>query len=149
GIYRHVWLTKTAPLHVAHWGTCLTTPDVSSDTATVQLNVTVDNDSKADASVSLAAQIFPIDLNDQKLGEPVASISPVDLQISAGKSATVAKIAKIENPKLWGVGPHQKPNRYLALTTIQQAGRTVDSYETPFGIRMLKFDPDSGFFLNG
>src|SRR5262249_46332096 len=45
GIYRNVWLTKTAPVHVAHWGTLLTTPEISSESATVNLKVTVDNDS--------------------------------------------------------------------------------------------------------
>ncbi len=29
GIYRNVWLVKTSPVHVAHWGTAVTTPAVS------------------------------------------------------------------------------------------------------------------------
>ena len=44
GIYRNVWLTKTSPVHVAEWGTYITTPEVSADAATVNLKVTVDND---------------------------------------------------------------------------------------------------------
>jgi beta-galactosidase len=149
GIYRHVWLTKTSPVHVGHWGTYVTTPEVSDARATIVLNVTVDNDSKSDAAVSVGTQIFEIDENDRKLGADVASIAPTKLQISTGNRATIETSGKIESPKLWGTGPHQKPNRYLAVTTVQQGGRTLDEYQTPFGIRTLKFDPDAGFFLNG
>src|SRR5262249_46215470 len=74
GIYRHVWLTKTAPVHVAHWGTYLTTPDVSDESATVTLNVSVDNDSKNDVPTSVATQIYELDASDKKSVEPVATI---------------------------------------------------------------------------
>ncbi|MBN1380109.1 MAG: hypothetical protein JXA41_00370 [Deltaproteobacteria bacterium] len=55
----------------------------------------------------------------------------------------------IADPKLWGTGPRQKPRRYVAVTAVRQGGQTVDIYETTFGVRTLKFDPDAGFFLNG
>jgi beta-galactosidase len=71
------------------------------------------------------------------------------MQIAAGQKATVVTEATVAGPKLWGTGLHQKPNRYAAVTTLQQEGKTVDIYETPFGIRTLKFDPNAGFFLNG
>jgi len=31
GIYRHVWMIVTDPVHIAHWGVAITTPEVSSD----------------------------------------------------------------------------------------------------------------------
>ena len=37
GLYRNVWLTKTAPLHVGHWGTYVTTPEITKDSATVRI----------------------------------------------------------------------------------------------------------------
>ncbi|HWC60632.1 MAG TPA: beta-galactosidase, partial [Verrucomicrobiae bacterium] len=58
GIYRNVWLVKTRPVHVGQWGTQVTTPDVSKEKATVNLKVTVDNDSRQDASVNVATEIF-------------------------------------------------------------------------------------------
>jgi beta-galactosidase len=73
----------------------------------------------------------------------------VIMQIAAGRNVTIKTKGTIANPKLWGTGLHQKPNRYVAITTVQQKGKTVDVYETPFGVRTLKFDPDAGFFLNG
>ena len=53
------------------------------------------------------------------------------------------------NPKLWGPPPTQQPNRYVAVTTVSQGGRVVDVDETRFGIRELRFDPDSGVYVNG
>jgi beta-galactosidase len=149
GIYRHVWLTKTAPIHVGHWGTYLTTPEISDTSATVALNVTVENDSQQDAAVTVATQIYELDADDNKSALPVASIAPVNLQIAGGAKGTADTKGTLANPKRWGTGLHQKPNRYVAVTTVQHDGQTVDTYETPFGVRTLKFDPDNGFFLNG
>ena len=111
--------------------------------------MTIDNDSKNDATVAVATQIYELDANDKKSAQAVATIAPIDLQIAAGRNRSVEKKVRLANPKLWGVGLHQKPNRYVAVTTLTQSGRTVDTYETPFGVRTLKFDPDAGFFLNG
>ena len=149
GIYRNVWLVKTAPVHVGQWGTYLTTPEISRTSARIDLTITVSNDSKQDESASVATQIFEIDAEDRKVGAAVASIPPVSMQIAAGQNATIETKGTIANPKLWGTGLHQKPNRYVAVTTVQQNGITVDAYETPFGVRSLKFDADAGFFLNG
>jgi beta-galactosidase len=149
GIYRNVWLTKTNPVHIGQWGTYLTTPEVSSASATINLRVTVNNDSKVNAKVSVSTRIFEIDSEDRRIGNAVASISPVNLMIESGKEVTAETKGIVTNPKLWGTGPHQKPNRYVAVTTLEQDGKTVDSYETTFGIRTLKFDSNAGFFLNG
>jgi beta-galactosidase len=149
GIYRNVWLVKTSPVHVGQWGTHLTTPEISKTSASIVLNVSVDNDSKQDASVSVSTQIYEIDRQDRKVGAAVAAIAPVKMQIAAGKNAAIETKGTIANPKLWGTGLRQKPNRYVAVTNVRQNGRTVDIYETPFGVRTLKFDPNAGFFLNG
>jgi len=149
GLYRNVWLVKIAPVHVGQWGTYITTPEVSKASARLVLKVTVDNDSKQDAGVTVATQIFEIDGEDRRVGSAVASIAPLNMNIAAGKSATAETQGAIARPKLWGTGLRQKPNRYVAVTTVQQEGKTLDIYETPFGVRTLKFDPDAGFFLNG
>jgi beta-galactosidase len=149
GIYRNMWLVKTAPVHVGCWGTCITTPEVSETSARVHLAITLDNDSEQDTGVSVATSIFEVDEQDRKTGASVASITPVEVQIKAGRSAVIGTVADISSPKLWGTGLHYKPNRYVAVTTVRQDGNLIDVYETPFGIRTLKFDPDRGFFLNG
>jgi beta-galactosidase len=149
GLYRNVWLVKTSPVHVGQWGTYVTTPLVAQFAATVALQVKVDNDGRQDATVSVGTQIFELDGEDRKVGAAVATIAPATLQLAAGKNVTANTEVIIPNPKLWGTGAHQKPNRYVAVTTVQQGGATIDTYETAFGVRTLKFDANEGFFLNG
>jgi beta-galactosidase len=148
GIYRNVWLTKTAPVHVSQWGTYVTTPEVSRERATVNVQVTVDNDSKESANVRVETEIFALGANCIAIGSAVAKIPPKDLQIAAGGIAVGEGSVSIANPKLWGVPPTQQPNRYVALTTISQEGKVVDRYETPFGIRKVECKPD-GLYVNG
>ncbi|HXS69302.1 MAG TPA: beta-galactosidase GalB, partial [Candidatus Polarisedimenticolia bacterium] len=149
GIFRNVWLVKTAPLHVGHWGTHVTTPEVSPEKATVNFQATVDNDSKESAKVGVATELFLLDATDRKVGNAVAKFTPVTLEIAPGESATADGSAIVTKPKLWGPPPQQTPNRYVAVTTVSQGDKLVDAYETPFGIRTIKFDPNEGFIING
>jgi beta-galactosidase len=73
----------------------------------------------------------------------------VKAQIAAGQKHHDRHQRDPSQSKAWETGPYQKPNRYIAVTTVRQNGKIVDTYETPFGIRTLKFDPNAGFFLNG
>ncbi len=148
GIYRNVWLTKTAPTHVGQWGTFVTTPEVSRERAKVNLRVTVDNDSKQSAKVRVASELFLADVNGAAIGSAVARFEPQELQIIAGEIAMTESSVSITNPRLWGAPPTQQPNRYVAVTTLSQDGKVVDRYETRFGIRSVECKPD-GFYLNG
>ena len=146
GIYRNVWLVKTSPIHIGHWGTFIFTPEVTDSSANVTLKVTIDNDSKTDATVSVATQIYALDSNGRRTGQAVASIAAVNTSVASGKSETVETKGTVANPKLWSP---KSPNLYAAVTTITQNGTVVDSYETPFGIRTMKYDPSAGLFVNG
>jgi beta-galactosidase len=148
GIYRNVWLTKTNAIHVGQWGTFLTTPHVTTSSATVALEVAIDNDSKDDATVSVSTQFFALDADGRKAGLPVSSIAPADVLIAAGKGSLVRGSAIISRPRLWGPPPQQKPNRYVAVTTVSRQGGPIDCYEMRFGIRSLAFKPD-GVYVNG
>ncbi|HEU5075800.1 MAG TPA: glycoside hydrolase family 2 TIM barrel-domain containing protein, partial [Polyangiaceae bacterium] len=148
GIYRNVWLTTATAVHVAHWGTFVTTPEISSTEAAVKLDVTVDNASDTDVSVNVGTEIYELDAAGQRGATPVASLAPADLAIAAGSSTTAATAGSIQNPKLWGVPPSQTPNLYVATTTIRQGERVVDVYHTTFGVRSIPFDGE-GFRLNG
>lgn len=149
GIYRNVWLVKTAPVHIGHWGTCVTTPEVSSTSAKIFLRVTVENDSPQRAEVAVATQLFPLSASGDRSRRAVAGFTPAKIQVAPNGITVAESTANLGNPRLWGPPPQQKPNRYLAVTTLSQGNRVVDVYETPFGIRNLKFDPDRGFFING
>lgn len=148
GLYRNVWLTKTAPIHVGHWGTYLTTPQVSAAAATINLEVTVDNDSGAEANVEVVTTIFVLGADGKAAGKSVATIKPESVAIAARSSASVSGSVVLSHPKLWGVPPQQKPNCYVAVTTVFQPGKRLDRYETRFGLRSIECKPD-GLFVNG
>ena len=146
GIYRNVWLVKTSPIHVANNGTYLITPSVSADSASVDLKISVDNESSTSADVSMSTQVYELKPDDTRGDTGVAQSAPsLPITIPAGMRQVSDVTLTVPKPKLWDV---TNPNRYVAVTTLTQNGRPVDEYETPFGIRTIKFDPNTGFFLN-
>jgi beta-galactosidase len=144
GIYRNVWLVKTAPIHVAHWGTYVTTPDISANAATVNVRFTVNNDSRSDARISAKNDVYELKPNGE-LGSHVASMTTNNLITAAQQSGTFETQLKVRHPQLWSL---EHPQQYVVVTTIEQDGQRVDTYQTPFGIRTIRFDSDNGFFLN-
>ena len=132
GLYRNVWLVKTAPVHVAQWGAYVTTPKITKDAATVELKVNVNNRSERQADVKVAAEVYELNAQGRKSGRAVASLAPATLAIAPGSSAAAPLTATLRHPRLWSL---KAPNRYVAVTTVEQGGQVIDLYETPFGIR--------------
>ena len=145
GIYRNVWLVKTDAVHVAHWGTYITTPEVSNTVAKVKIQVEVNNDGDSDSTVLVKNQIYELDADDDK-GKAMVSSGTDDLQIVAHNTKSSEMQIQIKKPKLWSL---ENPHRYVVVTSIDQNGKLMDTYETPFGIRTINFDSNKGFFLNG
>jgi beta-galactosidase len=147
GIYRNVWLVKTMPVHVAQWGTYVTTPAVSRDEASVYIETTVENCGAADATVQVSTQIYSLDADGNKSADPVASVgASVPEPVSAGRQRLVAQTLKVSHPQLWAL---KSPHRYVAVTSVTRDGLLADTYETPFGIRTIAFTANGGFLLNG
>src|SRR5208337_4018077 len=149
GLYRNVWLVTTAPVHVGHWGTQLTTPAVSASAALIQLLVTVDNESERQVTVRVSTALFRLDAEGHRVGAPVANLVPVALQLAPHDSSVARCTGSILRPQLWGPPPRERPNRCEALTTIWQDDTVLDEYATRFGIRTFRFDANEGFFING
>src|SRR5262245_7775750 len=146
GIYRNVWLVKTSTVHVGHWGTYVTTPQVSQSVASIALKVTIENHSTFPITVKVKTQLYELASDGKKAIKPVASTEQAGVIIDYGASKISPVNLQINQPKLWSL---QKPNLYVAVSIIEQNGKPVDSYETVFGVRTIKFDPEKGFFLNG
>src|SRR5262249_7045780 len=146
GVYRNVWLVKTAQVHVGHWGTYVTTPEITPSAATVAVKVTLENHSPSAANVKVKTQLFELGAEGQKTGKAITTSESMNVRVTADAVETSAVNLRVNQPKLWNL---QKPNLYAAVTTVERSGKLVDSYETVFGIRTIKFDPDKGFFLNG
>ena len=149
GLFRKVWLSKMHPVHVAQWGTHVTTSDVSKARAKVHIELSIENDSLQKRCVSASTDIYTLNKNTKKYGPVLVSIDEKYACINAGERVELVGSLVIKNPRLWGPFPQQSPHRYRALTTLRQGEKIIDRYETRFGIRDLKFDPQEGVFVNG
>jgi beta-galactosidase len=142
GIYRHVWLTATEPLHVAHWGTYITSEvaNVTSESpsAEVTIRTRVVNETTDDQTCELATSVI------DPSGTEVAVVRS-KTAVKSGEEVEVTQLAKLATAKLWSC---ESPHMYRAVTRVVRGSQTLDEYATPFGIRTIRFDVDRGFFLN-
>jgi len=141
GLYRNVWLVKTAPVHVGHWGTVVTTPVISDASATVDVTVTVNNDSGSSVNATVKTSVYVLGQRRVSRGNATTNI-----RVPANSLHAAALSPKVTKPKLWNL---ESPTLYVAVTQVEQQGQVVDEYETVFGIRSIKFDEKEGFYLNG
>lgn len=139
GLYRNVHLIVTSPLHVATWGAYVSTPDVSVDKATVNVQLTLKNEYSK--KISAQVEISLIDKNGA-----VAAVSHQNISLAASSESTLRQSMNVLHPRLWSV---DEPNMYRAQITIKSHGKLVDSYTQPFGIRTISFSATRGFLLNG
>jgi len=138
GIYRHVWLTKTAPLHVTQWGTYVRS-EVRGQAAALFITSEVQNESEKDTRCRAIWRIVDAD------GKTVATAQAKPVTISAGAGFTFETQTSVNHPLLWSI---EEPHLYSLITTVETEGSVVDESETTFGIRTIRFDANSGFFLN-
>ena len=129
GIYRHVWLETMPAMHIAENGVFVTTPEVSSDKARVQVDVTVQNESQADRNATV-----------------VVGGAQLMVAVKAGESKTVTTTLFVNNPRLWSP---ESPTLYEAKVELKEAGNVIDNATAKYGIRTFSFDAENGFVLNG
>ncbi|MCD6596600.1 MAG: DUF4982 domain-containing protein, partial [Bacteroidales bacterium] len=138
GIFRHIWLTVTDKIHVAHWGTFVSTPKVSSELAKVYIETIVKNDYNIPKHILLTSSIV------DPVKNVVVSVKS-EYNIPANGSYEFVQEVDIDNPSLWTI---EQPKLYSVDTKVSFENEILDDYKTPFGIRKFHFDPNSGFFLN-
>lgn len=137
GIYRHVWLTITNPVHVSNWGTFVSTPNVSKAKAEINAEISVEN-SQETSEVQVFSRIW--DNKGKEVGSAKSSI-----RIEKDKKTTISQLLNLSNPELWSI---ETPTLYYLETILKVEGKVADVYKTPFGIRSIRFDANKGFFLN-
>lgn len=137
GIYRNVRLVVVDPIHVVHWGTYVTTPEVDTTKALVRIETRIQNHRDGSQAVTLGTTI--LDPAGKQVGECTTDA------VIAGIAAQEQEIA-VANPRLWNT---TTPQLYTAISSITIEGKLVDKYETTFGIRTISFDANKGFLLNG
>ena len=139
GIYRNVWLYSTGPVSVAHWGTYVTTPNVSRGSATVEVKTELVNRLAGESKLTLRSSIM--DSN----GQTVAHVD-TPARLPGSGSQTLPTRLTLQHPRLWDT---DDPYLYSLVSELISNGEVVDRYITPFGVRTLAFDANKGFSLNG
>lgn len=139
GIYRKVWLETKNPIHIAHWGTHISTPEISFEKAEVSIETKINNkNASTTEDYFLHTQI--LDEN----GKEVASTSS-EIDWTTEKTSIIQQNLFIENPNLWDV---DAAYLYKSISTLVKNEQEIDRYETSFGVRNLEFTQE-GFFING
>ncbi len=140
GIYRHVFLIRSGPVHLAPWGVFARTRDADAASATLDVDTELQNETAENLRVRVEQVLL-----DARGAEVAAAHEEADLR--AHSNATVTQPLTVPSPQLWRLAA---PHRYRLRTRIVHAdGRTLDQTTTTTGIRTLTFDPDRGFALNG
>jgi len=132
GIYRNVWLVTTNKIAIDHWGTFVTTSEVSNASSKVRIQTSLKD--ADNGNVNLKTTVF--DSNGKAVKSTVSRVT----------AAVVNQDLTIDNPHLWSVG---NPYLYKVVSQVVAGNRVVDTYTTPLGIRYFNFDADKGFSLNG
>jgi beta-galactosidase len=139
GIYRHVWLSKTGPLHIAKYGTFVQSK-LRGRQAIVSIGTEVSNQSAESVRCRLFSRILDAS------GKSVAATQSKLVEIPAWETVDVESETCIADPELWSI---EEPNLYRVVTQLHGGGGVADHDEATFGVRTIRFDADKGFFLNG
>ncbi|MEO7413850.1 MAG: sugar-binding domain-containing protein [Opitutaceae bacterium] len=150
GIYRHVRLITTDPVHLDHGSTFVTTPEISLPTptkretsATVRVQTSVVNQSNTAREVALHIQLL------DPAGKIAGTAEIPAKAIGAGQTVAFDQPIKVANVRLWEL---ERPQLYRAVVEVlsgEKSGQTVDNETVTFGIREARFEADTGFWLNG
>ena len=126
GIYRHVWLETMPALHIAENGVFVTTPKIEANKATVNVEVTVQNEGNSEQQSIVEVE------GQQKT-----------VLLKAGESKKVDFSYTISNPHLWSPDDPYLYTANVKLSTLNS------QLSTKYGIRSFSFDAEKGFMLNG
>jgi beta-galactosidase len=139
GIYRHVWLHKVQPVSIEQNGTFITTKEINTNNATINVTTTILNTTEGRKDVKLIVLIK--DASGVQVGQ-----SDLFTKIGAGEKADLSSDIIIQSPDLWSV---DNPSLYSSVSEVYVEDKLTDRTETQFGIRTLLFDAAQGFLLNG
>ena len=139
GIYRHVWLVKTNPLHVKQWGTFVKS-QVHPGEASLSILTEVSNHGAAARDARVISTV--LDPSGQAVGKHAAAPA----SIPAGSELSYRQEIVVKQPLLWSL---EDRHLYKLVTEVQADGKVVDRCETPFGIRTAEFDAEKGLLVNG
>ncbi len=146
GIYRNVWLVKTAQVHISQDGVFCTTPEIKKEQAVLSVSTEVESHLSDPVSVTIRTSVYKLDKNLNPAGSPVAESITATATIEGMKGHSFRLDIPVKEPVLWNI---ESPELYRAVVSVMLGDRISDVYETNFGFRTLNFTARDGFLLNG
>ena len=141
GIYRPVRLIVTGPVHIDAWGTFVTTPVITKQSAAIKVESTIRNDSTAGRQAHLKIVLTGPD------GQPTGTFVGPSIDLPTGRLTKLTAQGELVAPKLWDIGQGQL---YTAnISVIADNKEVLDTESVKFGVRHIEFKADSGFWING
>jgi beta-galactosidase len=139
GIYRNVRMKIKDPVHIAHWGTYITSPEVNEENAELHIETSIENPDKLKGAYTLKTLI--VDSSGAKIADVKNKVSFKEEGVTI-----VNQSLSVNSPILWEL---DNPYQYRALSKLYRGGKIIDTYETNFGIRTIEYSAEKGFLLNG
>ncbi len=139
GIYRHVWLDHSHPVHVVADGVFVTTPRITAEKASVATTTEVINTTGQSRTLRVTSRV--LDAAGKELTQTFT-----EQPLAPGATFTFSNWQQVPSPKLWSPAT---PVLYTLETRLTEGSQELHVVRTPFGIRQFRFDPATGFFLNG
>lgn len=139
GIYRNVWLNVKNKVSVAENGTYVTANNISADFAEVNIETSIGNASEIGENITVITEVYSPE--GVKVAEQITK-----QQLEKGAFISFKQKIGVQTPSLWSI---ETPVHYVLRTKLMQGTELLDSYETPFGIRDIRFEAETGFWLNG
>jgi len=139
GIYRHVWLSVTDPIHIEPWGVCATTPLVSKDDAKVKLTVSIENSSDKNEQIQIITKLINVD------GLSVVNLT-TNADINAKAKTEILQELNVNSPQLWSPA---SPSLYIVEIELKKGNKTIDKYSLKVGIRSITYNVEKGLQING
>lgn len=139
GIYRHTWLVKRSPLHIVTDGVFANPVKKADNQWEIPVEVSLYNSGKFPANAEVSVSLFAPD------GAAVTT-QTAKISVAALKEGVANLPLTITNPQLWST---ESPILYKVKTVIRQNGIVTDETETKCGFRAIRFDKNTGFWLNG
>jgi beta-galactosidase len=140
GIYRHVRLVSVDPVHIVPWSLYITTPEAGAERALVRVKAEVTNESGTARDVSLRLSLL------DPSGRAVASRDSAAQRLEPGARVSFTEDLSLASPKRWDLA---NPHLYRAAASVLSDGVVLDDDRATFGIRDARFEPATGFWLNG
>ena len=139
GIYRHVWLSVTEPIHIETWGVCATTPSVSKDDAKVKLTVSIENSSDKNEQIQIITKLINVD------GLSVVNLT-TNADINAKAKTEILQELNVISPQLWSPA---SPSLYNVVIELKKGNKIIDNYSLKVGIRSITYNVEKGLQING